>query len=208
VSEWRDCVVVLMDLVGVKGRAFEGTSAATSLMRSFHDLVRREMATGLPALEHAYLWNDSVILLAHVTGSPRAYQRVIRAADDLKRQVDMIAPSYAIAVKGRAFPHARQGPRITVIRASSFAMANCFEIEVEAKRKKLRSAWYVDVRIARMVRQTKGSEWFLVGLLPTGRRRRIYTHDGYLWGQDLDTRGRASRRSHWAQSAKAGERVR
>lgn len=186
-STWRDCIVVLMDLTGVKKRAFEGNASATSLMRSFHQLVHREMAAGLRELDHAYVWNDSVLLLARVD-EPRAYARVMHAADDLKRRVDTVAPSYAIAVKGRAFPGAIQGARVTVIKASSFAMANCFEIESEAKRKELRKAWYVDVRIARRVPEARGTQWCSVKLLPSGKHRRIYTHDRYLWGANDEGR--------------------
>jgi hypothetical protein len=182
VGGWSDSIVVLMDLIGVKKRAFEGDSAASALMRSFHQLVRHEMAQGLHALNHAYVWNDSVLLLAYVDDRDLAYEKAIHAADDLKQGVDAIAPSYAIAVKGRAFPPSAADLRVTVIRASSYAMANCFEIEAEAKSKKLRSAWYVDVRIARKVPQARSPEWIAVSLLPGGKRRRVYVHDGYLWG--------------------------
>jgi len=183
-SSWRDCIVVLMDLIGVKNRALEGDSAASELMRSFHRLVRREMASDrLGALAHAYVWNDSVLLLAYVDGRPDAYEKAIRDADTLKRQIDAMAPSYAVAVKGRAFPSAADstGARITVIEASSYAMANCFEIEATAKCKKLRKAWYIDTRIASKVAAARAQEWFNVSLLPSGRCRRVYIHDGPLW---------------------------
>lgn len=183
-SRWRDCIVVLMDLIGVKKQALDGDSGASALMRSFHAMVRREMAGGLGALDHAYVWNDSVLLLAYVDDRSQAYKRAIHAADDLKRKVDVIAPSYAIAVKGRAFP-SNAGPddtRVTVIKASSYAMANCFEIEAKAKSKKLRKAWYIDVRIARKVREARTSEWIAVPLLPLGKCRRVYIHTQNLWG--------------------------
>jgi hypothetical protein len=173
-----------MDLIDVKKKALNGDSAASALMRSFHAVVRREMAGGLGALDHAYVWNDSVLLLAYVDDQPQTYERALHAAGNLKRQVDATAASYAIAVKGRAFP-ANAGPcdaRVTVIKASSYAMANCFEIEAEAKRKKLRKAWYIDVRIARKVRKARTSEWIAVSFLPSGKRRRVYIHAENLWG--------------------------
>lgn len=180
---WRDCLVVLMDLIGVKKRAIEGDTGASALMRSFHELVHQEMVGGLRSLDHAYIWNDSVLLFAYVKKTSLAYERILRAADELKRKVDTVAPSYAIAVKGRAFPsHANSDPRrVTVIKASSYAMANCFEIEVEAKKKELRSAWYVDVRIARHVPAARAAEWVAVPLLPRGKRRRVYRHAGSMW---------------------------
>lgn len=189
-SGWSDCIVVLMDLIGVKKRALEGDSVASALMRSFHELVRREMAGCLRALDHAYVWNDSVLLLAYVDDRPQAYAKAIQAADDLKRKVDGTAPSYAIGVKGRAFPSkgASDDARVTVIKASSYAMANCFKIEAAAKSKKLHKSWYVDVRIARKVHQAKASEWISVPLLPSGKRRRVYVHGGYLWGGERSGR--------------------
>ena len=182
-SRWRECVVVLMDLIGVKKRAIEGDTHGSALMRSFHRVVRGEMRKGLEALSHAYVWNDSVLLLAYVDSHPQLYEDAIRAADTLKRKVDAIAPSYAIAVKGRAFPTMPEAPnqRVTVIRASSYAMVNCFEIEAEAKKRKLRKAWYLDARIVRRVGHIESNEWITVPLLPRGMRRRVYLRDGYLW---------------------------
>lgn len=184
-SRWRDCIVVLMDLIGLRRRALEGDSSVSVLMRSLHKLIRREMTGGLHGLDHAYVWNDSVLLLAYVDDRAEVYERAIYAADTLKRKIDAIAPSYAIAVKGKAFPFNAgiDGARVTVIRASSYAMANCFEIEAEeAKSKKLHCAWYVDVRIARKLPRTRGPEWIAVRLLPDGKSRRVYLHAGYLWG--------------------------
>jgi hypothetical protein len=184
-SGWRDCIVVLMDLIGVKRRALKGDSAASALMRSFHELVRHEMAQGLGALHHAYVWNDSVLLLAYVEGHPSVCEKAMRAADDLKRKVDVLAPSYAIAVQGQAFPSYSDfgNTRVTVIKASSYAMANCFEIEAEARKKKLYSkSWYVDARIAKKVRSAWATESIEVHLLPSGKVRRVHVHSGYLWG--------------------------
>jgi hypothetical protein len=183
VSGWNDCIVVLMDLIGIKRRALDGDSTASVVMRSFHELVRRELAGGLDALNHAYVWNDSVLLLAYIDQRPETYELAIHSADQLKRKVDLVAPSYAIAVKGRTFPSdaSPHGSRVTVIKASSYAMANCFEVEAEAKKKKLRGkTWYIDVRIARMVHAARAPKWISVSFLPTGKRRRVYIHEGYL----------------------------
>jgi hypothetical protein len=90
-------------------------------MLSFHGVVRKEMADGRESLDHAYVWNDSVLLLAHVDDRPESYKKALHAADSLKRRLDAIAPSYAVAVKGRAFPSSGglDGVRVTVIKASS-----------------------------------------------------------------------------------------
>jgi hypothetical protein len=186
VSGWSDCIVVLIDLIGIKKRALEGDSGASASMRSFHNLVQREVCSDLRTLDHAYLWNDSVLLFAYVNDRSGMYERAIHAADSLKRKIDLINPSYAIAVKGRAFPfHTGTGcTKVTVIKASSYAMANCFEIEAEAKRRKLHNKfWYIDVRIARKVYAAKAPDWIDVTLLPKGHRRRVYVHRGYLWNE-------------------------
>ncbi len=49
---WKDYIVVLMDLIGVKRRALTGDSAGSALMRSFHDVARQEMARSVDALDH------------------------------------------------------------------------------------------------------------------------------------------------------------
>lgn len=180
---WRDCIVVLIDLIGIRKRALEGGSAASVSMRSFHQLVRTEMDGGLDAIDHVYAWNDSVLLLAYVDDCWKTYKDAIRAVDDLKRKVDLFARSYAIAVKGQAFPSDSPGgnSRVTVIKTSSWAMANCFKIEAEAKRKELRQAWYIDERIARKVGAAKAPKYFRVHLLPDGKSRKVFVHGGCLW---------------------------
>jgi len=185
-SGWRDCIVVLMDLIGIKTRVLKGDSAASTLMRSFHELVRHEMTGGFGALHHAYVWNDSVLLLAYVDSRASVCEKAMRAAEDLKRKVDVVAPSYAVAVQGQAFPsHSGfKNNRVTVIKASSYAMANCFEIEAEARRRKLtKRSWYVDIRIVRHVPAALADEYLKVSLLPTGKFRRVYVHTGYLWSR-------------------------
>jgi hypothetical protein len=55
VSGWHDSIVMLMDLIGVKRPALDQDSGASTLMRSFHGLIRKEMTRGLEALDHAYV---------------------------------------------------------------------------------------------------------------------------------------------------------
>jgi hypothetical protein len=120
------------------------------------------------------------------------YSPAIRAADALKKQIDSeIAKSYAIAVKGQAFPQldtlvvASQNPGVTVISASSWAMANCFEIEQELRKRKWRKPWYVDIRIAGKIQTRQRFEEMKVpGMLGAGGRRKprvICAFSGYLW---------------------------
>src|SRR5580704_2372254 len=126
-KSWRDCIVIYFDLVGTKKLAAAPPSGSVA-MRSLHALVSKAVSNGFKAIDHVYLWNDSVLLFAYVDN--KSYGRVMRAADDLKRVVDGHIPCYAIAAKGQAFPaldlSLASSERITVLQASSFAMANCF----------------------------------------------------------------------------------
>lgn len=184
-SDWRDCIVVLIDLIGIKKLVSEGNSKASKLMRSFHVRIRREMRTASTALDHAYTWNDSVLLLAYINGHLGSYQRAIRAADNLKRSIDEIAPSYAIAVKGQTFPTGTdcEGERVTVVKASSYALENCFKIAEEAKKRGKHGAWYIDSRIAMKVPLARSVDRFTARLLPSGKARQVHIHMDYLWGR-------------------------
>jgi hypothetical protein len=108
----------------------------------------------------------------------------MRDADRFKQSVDVIKRSYAVAVKGRTFP-ALPGPvpssmNVTVLEASSWAMANCFEIE--KKLGKLRAAWYVDGRIATRLPGVSPSAKHRVELFPSGQLRTVHSYKGDLWG--------------------------
>lgn len=180
-KSWRDCIIVLIDLPGVRKLApLKGVGA--SVMRKLHILTTRQVPH-LANVNHAYVWNDSVLLVGFVDGTSDSFVRVMREVDTFKRAVDSINTSYAIAVKGQTFPEVdvagTSADRITVLQASSWAMANCFEIE--KKLKKVRAAWYVDGRIARRLRGTNRSNERSVALLPSGRHRTIHTFSGYLW---------------------------
>ena len=119
-------------------------------MRELHALVQGQLKRSqLRSLEHAYVWNDSVLLLGYVDSTPSSSERCLRDAERLKRKVDEWTTSwasecaYAIAVKGQAFPQQPQdrtkAGRVTVLRASSYAMGNCFLIEKKAKSRGSRS---------------------------------------------------------------------
>jgi hypothetical protein len=186
--EWRDCVVIYIDLIDTKNRA---KSVRSLLMRSFHELVVNEMEWGLASLDHAYVWNDSALLLAFVDKSSGAYQACLRDAQSLKRSLRSIAKSYAIAVKGQPFPRLHESKhdggrikngRTTVLRTSSYAMANCFEIEREVKEnKELRSVWYLDERIAKHLRALKPDGAFEMKFLPELKSRSVYRYNRDLW---------------------------
>lgn len=183
--QWRDCIVTLIDLVGIRSQA--SAAIASTQMRKLHRTLLDQVQTDTYSFDHAYAYNDAVLLLAYVNRKGESYQTAMRDADNLKREIDGVSHSYAIAVKGRAFPSVSNrvmSHRVTVIEASSWAMANCFEIE--KKLGKLKKSWYVDERIARKIHTDEASQEHQVAMYPTGRARNVHVYEGYLWkGADV-----------------------
>jgi hypothetical protein len=168
-------------------------------MRSLHALVAREKSQ-LASIHHAYTWNDSVLLVSF-PDREEAYSAAMHDADGLKKRIDReVAKCYAIAVKGQAFPQVDTSGTagVTVIEASSWAMANCFAIEREARRGKWARPWYVDIRIARKIETGPCFKKHMVSMLGTGGSRRpraICAFSGYLWG-DGQTPGGTGHHAH------------
>lgn len=71
-------------------------------------------------------------------------------------------------------------PRATVIKASSFAMANCFLIE-EKLGKTHRKPWSVDSRVATHLTTKQKYSDHDVDLLPKNEARSVRLYDGHLW---------------------------
>ncbi len=181
---WPDCIVTLIDLAGMKRGARSGE--ASKLMRRFHRLVTNQKAS-LPAISYIYLFNDSALLLAYVDGSDASFEDAARQADKLKRRVDRLTKSYAISVKGQAFPSVQDAAEasgnssVTFVRASSWAMANCFEIEKKVP-KEQHSPWALDEWIAERIQADRPcSRRIALPMLPSGKRRNIHLFDGCLW---------------------------
>ncbi|MBI3004773.1 MAG: hypothetical protein HYY49_05090 [Ignavibacteriales bacterium] len=180
-SNWRDCIIIFIDLVGVKKLAAKN-GAGSKLMQKLYSLA----VTNLPQLtsvSRAYVWNDSILLLSYIGNSSDSFVAIMKDADKFKRHVDTLMSSYAIAVKGQTFPSLRKQGRspanVTFLEASSWAMANCFEIE--RRLKKLRASWYVDGRIANKLRGTTRSTKHKVQLYPSGQSRAVHSYKDYLW---------------------------
>ena len=188
--DWRPGVVTLLDLIGVKKKAASGQGS--TLMRQMHAFVRARCDNGLPRHSHAYLWNDSVLLLAFLGDEPGEKDAIIREADALKRDLDadLGLPSYGIVVQGEIFPEdliaspvfdgqIAAGQRTTTIKASSYAMANCFIIEEQLSKNK--QSWYIDSRVAKYLTTTKPAKKAKVALLPMNRGRDVWMYSGALW---------------------------
>lgn len=193
-SDWKNSIVTYMDLIGIKGTADEGSSRATDLMRRMHTVVEGTMNHAMNNHDHCYIWNDSVLLLSHLESPHRnaSASDILKEADDLKRKIDEICNCYAISVKGQVFPdepflHApvfngqiAQQPRVVRLKASSYAMGNCFIIE-ERLGKKLKKPWYVDSRIAKKLDTKQSVTRHSVKMLPKNKEREVYVYEGYLW---------------------------
>lgn len=188
---WPECIITVIDVIDIKSTAKRGDSEASSKMRHLHSLAQTSMKLGMPLHAHSYCWNDSVLLLGFWNGEPEHGRNLLREASDLKRRIDeQIGRSYAISVKGRAFPDQvlpesvifdweNHHPRCVVLKASSYAMANCYLIEAEAKKQKCRADWYIDSRLKTLL-GAKLKETISVEMLPTGKCRRVFLLDGYI----------------------------
>jgi hypothetical protein len=188
-SEWSDCVVAYFDLIGVRKMIVTGNSKASDLMRRLHIAVCDSISTQMPAHSVAYAWNDSAMLLSFPKNDSD-YETVMRELDTLKSIVDGICRSYAICIKGQAIPGPFTGhdaetnseSRFVFLKASSYAFANCFEVEKElCKKKRLRMDWYIDSRIARKMRVFNKCKRHDVAMLPSGTKRKIYVLKGSIW---------------------------
>ena len=188
-TDWKDYVVTMFDLDAIKEQAPDGSGSV--IMQCLYDLIKREMAgNGFDTVEKAYVWNDSVLLMASLDANESKYERILHDADKLKRKIDSIDKSFAVAVKGQPFPvpaneGATQNSRFVFIKASSYAFANCFEIPKHFKRYRRVRDWYVDGRIVKHIATPPSHiDTAMVRLLPNQEKRRVYAYDGYLWDQD------------------------
>jgi hypothetical protein len=75
-ATWRDCIVSLYDLPGVKKLAPK-SGGGSSLMRRLHRVAVKTVPD-LTAVAHAYVWNDSVLLLAFVELTARRSRTRLR----------------------------------------------------------------------------------------------------------------------------------
>ena len=187
-SNWQDCVVSLFDLIGIREKIKQRDSRASILMQNFHLLVRKRMFDGMPTHDKAYVWNDSALFLAFPR-SKAEYEKIMRELNAIKPKLDDICRTYAICVKGQAMPESVcqydtggvGEPRFVFLKASSYALANCFEIEKELK--KLKMDWYVDKRIVDKIPSFPNCKPHYVKMLPTLRKRYVHVHKGSIWKQ-------------------------
>ena len=193
-KRWTDSIVTFIDLVGVTEHAPSG--AGSQLMRRLHDVIGRQMAEDrFGTIKRAYVWNDSVLFLAHAGASGHADELILRDADTLKREIDRAVDSlqrqldirrtdksFAVAVKGLAipppaYPDTERNPRFVYIEASSYAFGNCLRIQKHFKKCGSLYPWYVDSRITGQIRALpRPVDKKRVRLLPKKKKRLVVRH--------------------------------
>ena len=184
------CIVTFMDLIDVKAMINKDSRKAVQIMQDFHQVVYGQINNCMPSHQHAYTWNDSVLLVARIDENFSPVKQVMKEADDLKRKVDGVCKCYAIGVKGMSFsepcffaghqfdPQIDQ-PKFVFLKSSSYAFSNCFEIE--KKLKKHKKSWYLDERIHSQIKTDQTTKKESVSMLPSGTKRNIYMYENYLW---------------------------
>ena len=189
-EEWKKCILSYIDIIGVKAHAKD--SRGSSIMRRLQSYVTNGFEKHLSNHDHAYVWNDSVLIVAYLKDHRGEKMKLLREVNDFKRYLDtaLVMPSFAVVVEGMTFPSTVSSPgsgvgdanssKVTVLKASSWAMANCFEIERELKRRKLKKNWYIDSRVTKGLRRPSRED-MQVTLLPANRERAVSMYDDYLW---------------------------
>lgn len=183
---WRDCVVTLIDVIDIRSLSEGKKGGAASKMRQLHKLLASRMgdASSMPGIAHAYAWNDSVLLLGFLQ-APNSSTQILAEISEFKKCVDdQVGKSYAVSVKGQTFPEisqpqesARGSSRCTVLRASSYAMANCFLIEKQLKTH--RADWYIDSRLSKSLSEQPFAREE-VSVMPVKKKRCILMFKGYF----------------------------
>lgn len=188
-ADWPPCIVTVFDLVGTKSLAATGRGSAQMIeMRSF---AVAKINAGLPMHSHGYVWNDSVLLLSYETKPAATRIRLLAELSEFKSGLEQRCGvrTYAISVKGRAFPPDPVGSpvfegqiadqsRAVVLKTSSWAMANCFIIEDKLGHH--RADWYFDSRITSHTGLPEPFARETLELLPKKERREIHMYKGLL----------------------------
>jgi hypothetical protein len=195
-SDWVDCIVSYIDLIGISKELDDNTADAIRKMREMHKIAYDAANNSMAKHKNVYYWNDSVLMLA-LPNSTHDYEPIMHEVNRLKRAIDRICQTYAISMKGQTIPeilpctrdHFTGGqidqPRAVYIRASSLAFSNCFE--VERKLGKTKKPWYVDERIVKHISTSQSRTCQTIKLHPRRTPRKMFLYDGDLWNEDLQS---------------------
>lgn len=189
-ANFVNCIVSYIDMMDIGSLLSSRSRDAVHKMRQMHKAVSHPRLQ-ISAHKEVCLWNDSVLMVGFVTESRSCYRALMREVCVVKQVIDSIQKSYAICVKGKAFPGPQMGtekrcsvigqPRLVYLQASSLAFANCFEIEHQAKEQGWKWDWYIDNRIRTKLSLRPGDESKEVELYPGGRVRRVHMYKGSFW---------------------------
>lgn len=190
-NDMEHCIVTLFDIVGIKQALENEKQDAIQIMRRVHQDVYGQVSTVMNHNDHAYCWNDSVLLLAGTDRVISNAQEVMAEVVALKKRLDAIQSCYVISVKGLSIPGPLQWSgsvidgslegqaKFVYIKASSMAFSNCFEIEKALK--KLQMQYYIDSRIAQKLKTTANGAAHNVAMLPDRVIRPVMVYNEHLW---------------------------
>lgn len=75
-SKWQPCIASYFDLPNIKKQA--ETGQASALMRKMHALALTAIDKGFPSHVYGYIWNDSVLLVSHLTRPAAERRKVLK----------------------------------------------------------------------------------------------------------------------------------
>lgn len=173
--ELQPCILSYFDFIGVRKLAKEGKTAA--LMSKVSRFVDAYVNMELVYQDHGYIWNDSIMLLSYQT-SPKSRRPLLRELNTFREKLHkhVCMDLFGIVVSGMTFSindSLKIHPKFTILKTSSWAMANCFEIEEIMKTKRKKATWYIEGRLDR-----KGNLGDLIGsemikMLPSRKPRKV-----------------------------------
>lgn len=183
------CIITYMDLIDIEKMIENNSKKAVKIMQRFHEVLKVESRINLNEYEKIYVWNDSVLLLAYTDYNYSKLENIMKEADTLKRKIDSIHNCYAISVKGMTFKepfnyqkNKNDDNKFVFLKISSFAFANCFEIEKKLSEEEISNyMWYLDERIAYRLSIKDHLDSLKVKMKPEDKEREIYMYDRYLW---------------------------
>ncbi|MFP7755677.1 hypothetical protein ACLG6S_13700 [Thermodesulfobacteriota bacterium B35] len=76
-----------MDLIDVKKKIEINSPNAVQIMQKFHQEVYGQISMNMENHQHAYTWNDSVLLIANITKKPNNIKLIMKEADELKNEL-------------------------------------------------------------------------------------------------------------------------
>ena len=139
--------------ISSESRILLKSSQASTIMRKFHNVVMQAMAgNSNDRLMRAYTWNDSVLLLAYVDKNRHDYESVLRQVDCLKQKIDSVRKSYAVVVKGQAFPppegqNTSPNGTVRLHRSIKLRYGELYGNSGNVFSRENRHQWYLDQRI-------------------------------------------------------------